>query len=157
MSETTVPPSMCLFMVQESHLRQKLGPNWHLSGLWGLLNNAGIADTSIPITWRTVQDYQHSNSVNLYGLIRMTLKFLPLIKQEGGRVVNTGAPLFSLFYICVGSWYFLSFFWRFPTPLQGSTFYMRFGSRTVVHFCSHNFSDLFLKSQHRGSLRFSWD
>lgn len=57
-------------------------------GLWGLVNNAGVAGRRGRIEWQKVDDYKFVNSVNLYGLIDMTMTFLPLIKKERGRIVN---------------------------------------------------------------------
>ena len=56
-------------------------------GLWGLINNAGIAKVG-PIEWQTMEDYKLVADVNLWGLIEVTKVFLPLIKKERGRVVN---------------------------------------------------------------------
>lgn len=56
-------------------------------GLWGLVNNAGVSGRRGRIEWQKVDDYKSVNSVNLYGLIDMTMTFLPLIKQERGRIV----------------------------------------------------------------------
>jgi NAD(P)-dependent dehydrogenase (short-subunit alcohol dehydrogenase family) len=58
-----------------------------LPGLWGLVNNAGIWYLSeIEMTpekiWRQVLE------VNLFGMIRVTKAFLPLIRQAKGRVIN---------------------------------------------------------------------
>ena len=38
--------------------------------------------------WQTVDDYKETNAVNLYGLIDVTMTFLPLVKMARGRVVN---------------------------------------------------------------------
>jgi len=39
----------------------------------------------------TIDDYKKTASVNLYGLIDVTMTFLPLIKAAHGRVVNTSS------------------------------------------------------------------
>lgn len=57
-------------------------------GLWGLVNNAGIGGKRGRIEWMSVSDYRSVNDVNLYGLIDVTVTFLPLIKREKGRIVN---------------------------------------------------------------------
>lgn len=56
-------------------------------GLWGLINNAGIAKVG-PVEWQTLADYKRVADVNLWGLIDVTKVFLPLIKKERGRIVN---------------------------------------------------------------------
>lgn len=57
------------------------------AGLWGLINNAGIAKVG-PIEWHTMEDYKLVADVNLWGLIDVTKVFLPLIKKERGRILN---------------------------------------------------------------------
>ncbi len=59
-----------------------------VSGLWGLVNNAGIIGGVLgPPEWHCVEDYQHVMSVNTMGTVRTTLAFLPLIKRANGRIV----------------------------------------------------------------------
>ncbi len=65
-------------------------------GLWGLVNNAALNIAFVPMDWQTEKDYQFINDVNLYGPIRMTMKFLPLLKKEKGRIVNTSECLRTL-------------------------------------------------------------
>ena len=62
-------------------------------GLWGIHNNAGIHGAFAPADWQTLQDYQDTLDVNLFGLIDVTTTFLPLVKKERGRIVNTGKKL----------------------------------------------------------------
>jgi len=60
-------------------------------GLWAVMNNAGILGPIGPPDWLTVDDYKSVSEVNLYGLIDVTLTFLPLVKLARGRVVNTAS------------------------------------------------------------------
>jgi retinol dehydrogenase-16 len=60
-------------------------------GLWGVANNAGILGVCGYPEWQQIDDYKLVNSVNLYGLIDVTMTFLPLIKKAHGRVVNTAS------------------------------------------------------------------
>ncbi len=62
-----------------------------ISGLWGLVNNAGIVCGAIPSDWMDVDEYHKTLGVNFFGLIDVTMTFLPLIKKAKGRIVNTGA------------------------------------------------------------------
>jgi len=57
------------------------------AGLWGVINNAGIAKVG-PIEWQTIEEYKQVADVNLWGLIDVTKVFLPLIKKERGRIIN---------------------------------------------------------------------
>lgn len=57
------------------------------------MNNAGISVPSGPTDWLTIEDYKLMLSVNLCGVIDVTLSVLPLIKMTRGRVVNVASVL----------------------------------------------------------------
>lgn len=63
-----------------------------------LVNNAGIIlDRTRPPGEARVEDIKATFEVNLYGPIRVTQAFLPLLKTGGdGRIVNMGSGLGSL-------------------------------------------------------------
>lgn len=59
-------------------------------GLWGLVNNAGVATSGV------VADMEDSDldfvlSVNVNGVVRVTRAFTPLIVESKGRIVTTGS------------------------------------------------------------------
>ena len=86
--------------------------NWDISsftGLWGIINNAGIAGQVGPCEWLTLDDYKACTDVNLWGVIDCTLTFLPLIKKEKGRIVNI-ASVMGRFSLPEGSTYSVSKF-----------------------------------------------
>ena len=56
-----------------------------------MVNNAGIMGSNGPPEWHTIDNYKLTNSVNLYGLIDVSMTFLPLVKMARGRVVNTAS------------------------------------------------------------------
>lgn len=56
-------------------------------GLWGLVNNAGVAITG-PLTETTEEDFDFVMDVNVYGPYRMTRAFAPLIIAANGRIVT---------------------------------------------------------------------
>ncbi|XP_026536578.1 11-cis retinol dehydrogenase [Notechis scutatus] len=62
-------------------------------GLFGLVNNAGLGSSIGPTEWMTVEDYRKVMSVNTFGMIEVSLAFLPLLKQARGRVVNVSSVL----------------------------------------------------------------
>lgn len=64
-----------------------------LPGLFGLVNNAGVANPIGPTEWMSPEDYRGVMAVNAFGVIEVTLAFLPLLKQARGRVVNTSSVL----------------------------------------------------------------
>lgn len=55
------------------------------------MNNAGISVPSGPTDWLTIEDFKRMLSVNLCGVIDVTLSVLPLIKTAKGRVVNVAS------------------------------------------------------------------
>lgn len=56
-------------------------------GLWGLVNNAGIALTG-PVEFLEPETWRYQFEVNLFGHIELTRQLLPLLRKAGGRVVN---------------------------------------------------------------------
>jgi NAD(P)-dependent dehydrogenase (short-subunit alcohol dehydrogenase family) len=60
------------------------------AGLWGLVNNAGVA-VSGPLEYLPIEDLRKQLEVNVIGQIAVTQAFLPLIRQGGGRIVNIGS------------------------------------------------------------------
>ncbi|XP_077427244.1 D-beta-hydroxybutyrate dehydrogenase, mitochondrial-like isoform X2 [Vanacampus margaritifer] len=64
-------------------------------GLWAVVNNAGISDWA-EIEWSTIEDFRHMVDINLFGCIRTTVAFLPLVRAAKGRVVFVSS-IFSFF------------------------------------------------------------
>ncbi|XP_043931508.1 retinol dehydrogenase 7-like, partial [Protopterus annectens] len=77
-------------------------------GLWGLVNNAGRATPIGPTDWMQMDDFHKVLNVNLIGLIEVTLKFLPLLKINKGRVVNVASVMGRLAFggggYCLSKW-----------------------------------------------------
>ena len=67
-----------------------------LSGLWGLVNNAGVLGVLGPMNWHGRDDIQATFDINVYGMCDVIRQFLPLVKKARGRVVNTSSV--------VGNW-----------------------------------------------------
>jgi NAD(P)-dependent dehydrogenase (short-subunit alcohol dehydrogenase family) len=59
-------------------------------GLWGLVNNAGVA-TRAPVAEISDSDMDFVFEVNVMGVVRVTRAFLPLVVENKGRVVTTGS------------------------------------------------------------------
>ena len=57
-------------------------------GLWGIVNNAGIAGPIGPVQWLTREDYRSTFEINTLGIVETTRIFLPLVLKEKGRIVN---------------------------------------------------------------------
>ncbi|NXJ16972.1 RDH16 dehydrogenase, partial [Odontophorus gujanensis] len=85
--------------------RGRRGPEWGggaagvlanpvcIPGLWGLVNNAGIAIPTAPNEWLRKEDFVRVLNVNLVGLIEVTLSLLPQLKRARGRVVNVASVM----------------------------------------------------------------
>ncbi|NXH13301.1 RDH16 dehydrogenase, partial [Bucco capensis] len=70
-------------------VRERVGDR----GLWGLVNNAGIAVPTAPNEWLTKDDFVKVLDVNLVGLIEVTVSLLPLVRKAQGRVVNVASVM----------------------------------------------------------------
>jgi NAD(P)-dependent dehydrogenase (short-subunit alcohol dehydrogenase family) len=59
-------------------------------GLFGLINNAGIAVVG-PLEAIPISDLRQQLEVNVIGQVAVTQAFLPLVRQARGRIVNMGS------------------------------------------------------------------
>ncbi|MEU2820829.1 SDR family oxidoreductase [Streptomyces bacillaris] len=64
-------------------------------GLWGLVNNAGIA-VSAPLECVTPQRMRQQLDTNVVGQLAVTQGFLPQLRRSGGRIVNVTSGLGSI-------------------------------------------------------------
>ena len=55
--------------------------------LWSVVNNAGYMMAS-PVEWGTIADYERIFGVNVFGLVRVTRVFLPLLRESKGNASN---------------------------------------------------------------------
>ncbi len=62
------------------------------SGLWGLVNNAGIVIPS-PLEWLEPERLRQQLDVNLIGQLCVIREFLPLLRMRKGRIVNVTSGL----------------------------------------------------------------
>jgi NAD(P)-dependent dehydrogenase (short-subunit alcohol dehydrogenase family) len=60
-------------------------------GLYGLVNNAGVATFGTIATMR-MEEFDLTMKVNVYGPVMMIQAFMPLIVAQKGRIVNIGSP-----------------------------------------------------------------
>lgn len=98
--KTRVFPSWSLLLSPFAPLslcQNALPTLWYVSplstGLFGLVNNAGVAGIIGPTPWLTQDDFHRVLNVNTLGPIRVTLALLPLLQQARGRVVNISSVL----------------------------------------------------------------
>lgn len=81
-------------------VKQSVDPE---EGLWGLVNNAGvfyIAD--IEMTSEKV--FRQILDINLFGMVRITKAFLPLVRKAKGRVVNMSSLAGRVPLECMGAY-----------------------------------------------------
>ena len=69
----------------------RVNAQFGVAGLWGVMNNAGVISYCGLPEWKHLEDYKRECDVNLWGLIDVSLKFMPLVKKEKGRIVNTAS------------------------------------------------------------------
>lgn len=56
----------------------------HASGLWAVVNNAGVS-TFGEVEFTSIDTYRQVSEVNLWGTIRVTKAVLPLIRRAKGK------------------------------------------------------------------------
>lgn len=70
----------------EEALEQHLGNQ----GLWGLVNNAGVAITG-PLEFVPLDQMRQLFEVNLFGVLAVTQICLPFLRQAQGRIINVSS------------------------------------------------------------------
>ena len=68
----------------------RLAADLGAAGLWGLLNNAGIA-VSGPIECTPLDRLREQFEVNVFGQVAVTQAFLPMLRRARGRILLTGS------------------------------------------------------------------
>lgn len=59
--------------------------------LVGLVNNAAITKSRVPIEFANLEEVKGLFNVNLFGMYRLTQAFLPALRASKGRIVNIGS------------------------------------------------------------------
>lgn len=59
--------------------------------LVALINNAGTAISDAPIEISDLKRWRQLYDVNVFGLVAVTQKFLPLLRASRGRIINVGS------------------------------------------------------------------
>ncbi|KAJ6656150.1 hypothetical protein lerEdw1_004067 [Lerista edwardsae] len=67
-------------------------------GLWGLVNNAGVAVPTGPNEWLTKEDFMKILDINLLGVFDVTVHMLPLVRKAKGRIVNVSSIMGRMSY-----------------------------------------------------------
>jgi NAD(P)-dependent dehydrogenase (short-subunit alcohol dehydrogenase family) len=76
-------------------VNQLLTSGGPVNQLFGLVNNAGILlNRGIEYAKApSVEDFKRQFDVNVYGMVRMTRMFLPLLRKSSGRIVNIASQV----------------------------------------------------------------
>ncbi|CAG2104865.1 unnamed protein product [Medioppia subpectinata] len=88
------------------YVKSHLNENDHGDCLWVLVNNACLTADSY-VEWGSPQIYEPIFAVNMFGVIRVTRTFLPLIRASKGRVVNVASTLGHI-SLPLFAWYSMS-------------------------------------------------
>ncbi|XP_041363765.1 17-beta-hydroxysteroid dehydrogenase type 6-like [Gigantopelta aegis] len=70
----------------QKYVKENIGDK----ALWAVVNNAGVA-VFTEIEWCSVEQFERVMDVNVFGVVRVTKAFLPLIRSSKGRVVNVAS------------------------------------------------------------------
>ncbi|XP_059849134.1 17-beta-hydroxysteroid dehydrogenase type 2-like isoform X2 [Hypanus sabinus] len=62
-----------------------------ITGLWGIVNNAGILEVFAEAEILPMNAYKHCLEVNFLGAVEVTKVFLPLLRQAKGRLINVSS------------------------------------------------------------------
>lgn len=80
------------------------------AGMWGLVNNAGIS-TFGEVEFTSMETYKEVAEVNLWGTVRTTKSFLPLLRRAKGELGRESLPAHPSLYLSN-----FSFLFRMETP-----------------------------------------
>jgi len=125
-------------------------------GLWGVINNAGVIGKIGPLEWLNLDYYRDVFDVNLYGVINVTMTFLPLVKKARGRIVNT-ASIFGRFSMPLFTPYCMTKFGveAFTDGLRRSL--RPYGVKAVLIEPGAHTTNIISEESNRYHLTSSWD
>lgn len=63
-----------------------------VSGLWALVNNAGVCVNFGDIELSRMSNFRGCMEVNFFGTLHVTKTFLPLLRRDKGRLVTVSSP-----------------------------------------------------------------
>ncbi len=82
-----VEPVLCDVRSDDDVARLRAAIDERGEGLWGLVNNAGVAQVG-HLTSESVQDMHDVFDINVFGVHRVTNAVVDLLLESGGRIVN---------------------------------------------------------------------
>lgn len=74
------------------------------TGLWGLVNNAGLNIVVADVELSPVATFRKCMEVNFFGALELTKGLLPLLRHSRGRIVTVGSPAGDMPYPCLAAY-----------------------------------------------------
>ncbi|XP_062997560.1 11-beta-hydroxysteroid dehydrogenase type 2 [Elgaria multicarinata webbii] len=74
------------------------------TGLWGLVNNAGLNDILADAELTPLQSFRTCMEVNFFGPLALTKGLLPLLRSSQGRIVTVSSPAGNMPYPCLAGY-----------------------------------------------------
>lgn len=74
------------------------------TGLWGLVNNAGLNSVVADVELSPVAMFRTCMEVNFFGTLELTKGLLPLLRRSRGRIVTVGSPAGDMPYPCLAAY-----------------------------------------------------
>ncbi|XP_062845468.1 11-beta-hydroxysteroid dehydrogenase type 2 [Trichomycterus rosablanca] len=81
-------------------IKAKLG----MKGLWALINNAGVCVNFGDAELSLMSNYRGCMEVNFFGTLAITQAFLPLLRQNKGRILTISSPSGEQPFPCLASY-----------------------------------------------------
>ncbi|KAK2085266.1 hypothetical protein P7K49_036566 [Saguinus oedipus] len=75
-----------------SHVLEFTKAHTTSTGLWGLVNNAGLNEVVADVELSPVATFRSCMEVNFFGALELTKGLLPLLRRSRGRIVTVGSP-----------------------------------------------------------------
>ncbi|CAG00815.1 unnamed protein product, partial [Tetraodon nigroviridis] len=75
-----------------------------LSGLWALVNNAGVCVNFGDAELSLMSNYRGCMEVNFFGTLNITKSFLPLLRRSRGRIITISSPAGDQPFPCLAAY-----------------------------------------------------
>lgn len=75
-----------------------------MKGLWAVVNNAGVCVNFGDAELSLMSNYRGCMEVNFFGTLSVTKAFLPLLRQNKGRILNISSPSGDQPFPCLASY-----------------------------------------------------
>jgi len=98
-----VEPVLCDVRSDDDVGRLRAAIDERGEGLWGLVNNAGVAQVG-HLTGESIEDMHDVFDINVFGVHRVTNAVVDLLLESGGRVVNMSSIAGTLSSAQMGSY-----------------------------------------------------